>query len=1217
MCPNNESSEVVEFIKTKLLEESKNYDENVNIQDENEDNDDIFNELKNSDTFKNLMDDFDDTKLVLACLIACNENSEEKVSWCFQNAKDTNKLETILFQYQQRKSDNDQQKIKIGEKVIFDAETLPDTLLSSKLQHIWTQFINQTNSLEITDFISFKAMATCLNSLFNNFGVKLDRKFPTELKLGMPNLLECSENELHYITLAIYMFDPEKSLPSLDEVLICQENTPTEEVELICRRAFSDTSGKIYTILCAERMSFETVILVENLIKMKPANLNYKLVFIACSEKNESSHLISTMDQFRRQTINIPKNKEIQKFLLQKLTVQNEFQSNEVFDSMWLKVIRSDKSGNGKSLLADRLYEKDNEVFDCHYILELHQSIIDCTRIVETWIETSEKANKKCFFHLDISSAVQKGQSDLIFSLCVLGGLVDNNGKIWICSKQDMYIVEMTLQSLSPNEEALPFEYLVPSIQCLSPKETQQKLTENSNKSSIICVNEIGIWNHLFDHQMFKSPVFQRPFQYLCLMKDQARNSRLDSFTFNFQIQDDFSNIAVCLEVLLSYCCVQNPSWAELFYFASFLNSQLESSEKSVFCNPDLVSQEFPGMKHFVLKCLLQMSQDFATRSVEISDQSCGIEMSKPEMNFRRCWENSPHPYIFFNHDGHSMSFFGFQLDGTMNLIDERSGKILCKSIMTTNLHQGLERNGVVFNKSFDSKTEEEKIKDLCNILGVKCSENPDNSYEITSDNVMKILAIFLRFKSNIPVVIMGETGSGKTRLVRFMCDLLKGENQSENMLVMKIHGGITEEEIYEEVKKAIKQAEMNKNLGINQTVLFFDEANTTNAIGTIKAVMCDRLLDGVKIPVNIGLQFVAAVNPYREHTEEMVKKLENAGLGYHISAEKTKEKFKKIPLRRLVYRVREIPASLFPLVWDFGTLNSESERKYINQMVRTKCIKIPQPKQNLMIQLLSSCQEYMRTCQDECGFVSLRDVERTLKVFEWFDQKMEPISKKIQAILIDQSIANYDVFTINVVLALGIAYFAKLSKKEDFDQKISHCLNFSPNQSCRTILSACQKIFIDELQLDTNIAKNDALVENIWIMTICIELKIPLFIVGKPGSSKSLAKTILTDVMQGENSYSEIYKQFKEIQMVSFQCSPLATAEGISSTFRQCQKYQKNRDFNKFTSVCVLDEVGLAEDSPKMPLKVLHSLLEEECSNAESDESFKKVNIAFTDQLL
>lgn len=56
---------------------------------------------------------------------------------------------------------------------------------------------------------------------------------------------------------------------------------------------------------------------------------------------------------------------------------------------------------------------------------------------------------------------------------------------------------------------------------------------------------------------------------------------------------------------------------------------------------------------------------------------------------------------------------------------------------------------------------------------------------------------------------------------------------------------------------------------------------------------------------------------------------------------------------------------------------------------------------------------------------------------------------------------------------------------------------------------------------------------------------------------------------------------------MVSFQCSPLCRPEGIIDTFRQCAQFQKDVDLKRNVSVVVLDEVGLAEDSTKMPLKV------------------------------
>ena len=46
-------------------------------------------------------------------------------------------------------------------------------------------------------------------------------------------------------------------------------------------------------------------------------------------------------------------------------------------------------------------------------------------------------------------------------------------------------------------------------------------------------------------------------------------------------------------------------------------------------------------------------------------------------------------------------------------------------------------------------------------------------------------------------------------------------------------------------------------------TVLFFDEANTTEAIGLIKEVMCDRRINGRQIKENV--KFIAACNPYKK----------------------------------------------------------------------------------------------------------------------------------------------------------------------------------------------------------------------------------------------------------------------------------------------------------------------------------------------------------------
>jgi hypothetical protein len=44
------------------------------------------------------------------------------------------------------------------------------------------------------------------------------------------------------------------------------------------------------------------------------------------------------------------------------------------------------------------------------------------------------------------------------------------------------------------------------------------------------------------------------------------------------------------------------------------------------------------------------------------------------------------------------------------------------------------------------------------------------------------------------------------------------------------------------------------------------------------------------------------------------------------------------------------------------------------------------------------------------------------------------------------------------------------------------------------------------------------------------ISLRIPMFLVGKPGSSKSLAKTIVADAMQGNAALKDLFKNYKQV---------------------------------------------------------------------------------------
>ena len=58
-----------------------------------------------------------------------------------------------------------------------------------------------------------------------------------------------------------------------------------------------------------------------------------------------------------------------------------------------------------------------------------------------------------------------------------------------------------------------------------------------------------------------------------------------------------------------SECGVKDPSWVELNHFLKFLDIQLSSCEKSIFCNEDLVGDVMSGLKTFVVKFMIRMSK--------------------------------------------------------------------------------------------------------------------------------------------------------------------------------------------------------------------------------------------------------------------------------------------------------------------------------------------------------------------------------------------------------------------------------------------------------------------------------------------------------------------------------------------------------------------------------------------------------------------------------
>ncbi|XP_078510203.1 E3 ubiquitin-protein ligase RNF213 isoform X2 [Lissotriton helveticus] len=1092
----------------------------------------------------------------------------------------------------------------------------------NKLGLIWDYYMTCMSSL-VPGCMDIEALGLSLSILAQKTET-ITRKLPQSLICGRPNLILCPHAEILPCSLAIYMHSPKEELPTYDEVLLCTPETTFEQVELFLRRCLTQgySGQKIYTALYADELSYDVGYRAEHLFQklQSQAAQDYNLVLL-CNSNKEHNYIPSVFSQYKVHVVPLEPANKVQEYLNNHFAVTKDIPSAAaVFKNRTcVGIVSSKRAAVGKSLYVKRLHKNLQDTYADKSVtlktIRMIDPFVDESKVLCSLLPflSSMYERRPVIFHIDITSSVQGGIPEFLFKLFILQYLMDVEGRMWKRSPYHLYVIEILEPADVTSKKqqravthGLQYSFLdvFPKITCRAPKEVlQMEMQSHPMQNS----GDPGM-----DREEFCSEAFQRPYQYL-LHFQQGQN--LDMFQYTpGSVQ---GTTMQCLQLLLIYCGILDPTWSELRNFAWFLNLQLKDCESSLFCNPDFVGDTLLGFKNFVVNFMILMAKDFATPSLNISDQSSERqafnldEVTEEDLApflMRKRWESEPHPYIFFNEDHVSMTFLGFHLqlnnDGGVDAINPANGKIIKKNVMTKQLYQGLQLQKVPFNVDFDSLRRDEKIERLCMVLGIEWPLDPDETYELTTDNVLKILAIHMRFRCGIPVIIMGETGCGKTRLIKYFCELQKSGVSTDNMKLLKVHGGTTADLIYKKIKEAEAIAVQNKiDFGLD-TVLFFDEANTTEAISSIKEALCDKTVEGKSLAENTGLHIIAACNPYRKHTPAMIERLESAGLGYRVKADETKEKLGSIPLRQLVYRVHCLPPSMIPLVWDFGQLNNDTERKYIQQIVQrlVNSIKLATHEVTLLTNVLSVSQAYMRRRNDECSFVSLRDVERCVDVFKWFFNHSELLLNNLHVYLEKKNDVKYSIPMDKVswclVLALGVCYHASLEHKTGYRKVICKYLpeKYAEEKSILQEITLMQDLFLSGARLRETIARNLALKENVFMMVICIELKIPLFLVGKPGSSKSLAKTIVADAMQGQTAHEDLYRKLKQIHLVSFQCSPHSTPEGIIGTFKQCARFQKGKNLEEYVSVVVLDEIGLAEDSPKMPLKTLHPLLEDGC---------------------
>ena len=577
---------------------------------------------------------------------------------------------------------------------------------------------------------------------------------------------------------------------------------------------------------------------------------------------------------------------------------------------------------------------------------------------------------------------------------------------------------------------------------------------------------------------------------------------------------------------------------------------------------------------------------------------------------------------VFFNEDGQALCIIS-TCDPKSEEGKELTNLLNCQGAKEslTN-YKTLDRRGFLdkikkvlsLNNAIDIKEKSEKVNNKIMQQLPSLDEIVD-TYAFTSDNFIKMINILLRIRAKTPVILMGETGCGKTSLIKMISKLKK----NNLMITFDIHAGITDKEIIEMLQHYGLLEGYEKNLNniapnacemMNRCIekgeefivwLFLDEINTCNSMGLLTELMTKKTVQGKRVLDFVV--FIGACNPYKMRVKK--RKEEEVGL-----------RSKDHKIRKLVYTVNPLPQSLLNFVFDFGHLKKEDEQKYIHSMIKQKIEELFGQGKNSDTcksllekgaKAIFEAQDYIRRTNDESA-VSLREVRRVVVFLEAFykylrlkkEHNLIPEGRRAEYASWDQN--EYIEYALS--LSIYLCYYLRIPSKESRIELKTIIEKYFAN--CTILADREMDEFAKRISVDKGTALNRALKENLFTLFFGITNKIPVFIVGKPGCSKSLSVQLLYQSMKGESSEDPLFRYFPRIILTSYQGSKTSTSQGIEFVFDKAKKIaldQKGKE--KVISMVYFDELGLAELSKNNPLKVLHKLLE-------YDETEKDEKVAF-----
>ena len=1092
---------------------------------------------------------------------------------------------------------------------------LNDTNNNNKIKEGYKSIKRQAqdwiNQYELYNENSLESISMYITSLFKENDKTLEKHYermkmmPKDFYKGI-YLRECKDNSMEKFIIKLF-WDKIAILPVAQNVLITNKETSSEEIQAFFHRAILCNYNTLFVIEINDSFSEHQQSIMNSYIDqlLTYKNKNYN------KENNETIDKKKTKDYLDSCIVFIynEDNKNITSFLkeIKKISIQDfkndkvnkiiDTDDNQLLKELGdIKVITSDICGLGKSGEIRRLIKESKKEY-FHFPLGGILSKNTIFGKLENLLDKIKNKNyKDVAIHLDLTESKEKSIiNEFFFSFFITKFYTSNESIIYIPKDISIYIE-------IPN----CFENYLDKFGILKIFTKENITFENMPK---------------FNYPQEIITIFNR----MLLINSNEAIKGFVKEHIGIQGKYSYHQINIFIKLFISQ---YNKFESKLKFLHGETDVTQTCIEEFAKCTQYFTNGGFAKLLTGEEK---NDKKDYIDKLSEIYDNDL------QKMKF-------PSPLIFIIKE--KKIYHKFKVPEKNSTEYKNSNEYLLKIKELLNLPNEIEN---------DTKIDGKTYKSLLSII-----EEKDNNYVITNDNFKKMILLVYRIKANVPVIIMGETGCGKTALITKLSQILN--NGEKTVKIINIHPGITDEILCEKMKEKEREIIMEKKQN-EEVWLFFDEINTCLSLSLITEIFINRTYYGNRISDNIRL--IGACNPYRKRQGNTEK------CGLSFSDDNDDE---------LVYLVQPLPQSLLYYVFSFGSIDAEDEKKYIYSIIEklfseqkskleeekkklideksTKLLEEENKKKineelerinkelklhEITTEAISQCHKYLRKTFDS-SVVSLREIARFKKCVEFFQNyftKKNDFEKK------NNNTKNN--ILRSIICSIYLCYYIRLTddkKRNNFEAELRSILLELINKekteekkgslmesikakdlkdelmSRREILNNFsdfikieQDYLINKIELDKGIGKNTLLKENVFLLFLSVITNIPLIIIGKPGTGKSLSAQLINKSMKGKYSNKEFFKLFPKIIQTYFQGSESTHPDDVESLFEKAPKKleyykkkkeklekeykEKNKPIPKDEieelpiSMILFDELGLCEKSESNPLKVLHSKLE------------------------